>query len=576
MACGFVLLFFGGLGSVPLLDPDEGRYAEIPREMLASRDFVTPHLDGVLYFEKPPLYYWLNAAAIAALPSPEIASRLTGACFGLAGLGLTWLLGCAMGGRRTGLLAAIVLGTAPLYVALARAAIIDMVVTFFLSATLVCFWFAQEGDSERRSRLLLWYGAFAAAALATLAKGLIGIVIPGAVAFLFLLFTRRWSVLRRVPWVSGPLLFLAIAAPWHVLAARRNPDFLWFYFIHEHVLRYATAEALRQQPFWFFGAVLLVGLLPWSGLLPAVIALLRRSTERLRDRPALVFLLIWAGFVFLFFSASRSKLVPYILPALPPLAVLMALAVAEAAEREGNARRWLRAGAASGALLLGLLTVPFLWASLGRIAVFSPRVSPVLFAFALPALAMALAAAAIWWRRGGTEEGRAWGLPAMAAAAVLLVGCLWAAGPRVAVDSSSHELAGFLKQRLGPQDEVYAYDCYPQSLPFYLGRLIGVVRYRGELGFGIDHLPAQVRSLRFPTSGQFQDRWRSSRLVYLVLEGRDLRKMEADGLTPGPILWRRKKFLLMTNQRLDQEAQKLAQPLPTSITWSPARTGLHK
>jgi 4-amino-4-deoxy-L-arabinose transferase-like glycosyltransferase len=546
VACGFLLLFFGGLGSVPLLDPDEGRYAEIPREMLASRDFVTPHLDGVLYFEKPPLYYWLNAAATAALPSPEVASRLTGACFGLAGLALAWLLGCAMGGKRTGLLAAIVLGTAPLYVALARAAIIDMVVTFFLSATLTCFWLAQEEDGERRSRLL-WYGSFLAAALATLAKGLIGIVIPGAVAFLFLLVTRRWSVLRRVPWVGGTVLFLAVAAPWHVLAALRNPDFLWFYFIHEHVLRYATAEALRQQPFWFFGAILLVGLLPWSGLLPAAIALFRSDPARLRDRPALVFLLAWAGFVFLFFSASRSKLVPYILPALPPLAVLGALAAGEAAAREGSARRWLRTGAAAGALLLAILILPFLWAALGQVEIFSPRFSPLLFAFALPALAMALAAAAIWWRRGTTEDGRTWGLPAMAGAAVLLIGCLWAVGPRIALDRSSQELAGFLKQRLGPQDEVYAYDCYPQSLPVYLGRLIGVVRYRGELSFGIDHLPAEIRALRFPTSGQFQDRWRSSRLVYLVLEDRDLRKLEADGLTPGPILWRRKRLLLMTN-----------------------------
>jgi len=550
--CGFLLLFLGGLGSIPLIDPDEGRYAEIPREMLQGHDFVTPHLNGVLYFEKPPLYYWLNAAAAAVLPGPELASRLTGACFGLAGLGLACLLGSAMGGKRTGLLAAIVLGTSPLYVALARAAIIDTTVTFFLSATLTCFWLAQantlEGGPGRRSRLL-WYAAFAAAALATLAKGLIGIVIPGAVVFLFLLFTRRWSVLRRLPWVGGPLVFLAIAVPWHVLAARRNPDFLWFYFVHEHLLRYATSEALRQEPFWFFGAILLVGLLPWSGLFPAAAALLRSSPERLRDRPALVFLLTWAGFVVLFFSASRSKLVPYVLPALPPLAVLAALAVAEAAEREGRVRSWLRIGAAAGALALGILLVPFLWASLGQIEIFSPRFSPFLFALALPAVVTALSAAAIWWRRGATEEGRARGLTAMAGAAVLLIGCLLAVGPRVGLDRSSRALASFLKNRLGPEDEVYAYACYPQSLPVYLGRLIGVVRYRGELAFGIDHLPAATRALRFPTAGQFQDRWRSSRLVYLVLEGSDLRQLEEDGLTPGPILWRQKKLLLMTNQR---------------------------
>ena len=103
----------------------------------------------------------------------------------------------------------------------------------------------------------------------------------------------------------------------------------------------------------------------------------------------------------------------------------------------------------------------------------------------------------------------------------------------------------------------------------------GVVRYRGELAFGIDHLTAEVRTRRFPTSGQFQDRWRSSRLVYLVLEGRDLRKLEADGLAPGPILWRQKKLLLMINRQPDQQAQKLAEPRQTSIPWSPARAGLH-
>ncbi|MEA2602948.1 MAG: hypothetical protein QOF89_3940 [Acidobacteriota bacterium] len=484
--CGFILLFFGGLGTIPLLDPDEGRYAEIPREMLLRGDFVTPRLNGVLYFEKPPLYYWLNAVALAALSRPEIASRLTGAGCGLAGLGLAWLLGLSMGGRRTGLQAAIVLGTTPLYVALARTAIIDMTVTFFLSATLTCFWLAQEKDGDRGARPL-WYGAFVSAALATLSKGLIGIVIPGAVVFLFLLFTRRWQVLRRVPWVGGPLLFLAIAVPWHVLAAQRNPDFLWFYFIHEHFLRYATPIADRQQPFWFFGPVVVLGMLPWSGLLPAIVTLFRRCPERLRDCPHLVFLACWAGFVILFFSVSRSKLVPYVLPAFLPLAVLVSLALAEADPT--RARAWIRTGATIGALLMG---------------------------------------------------------------------CLWAVGPRVAHDRSAHEVARFLKGRLGPEDEVYSYRFYPQSLPVDLGRLIGVVRYRGELAFGIDHLPPEVRAHRFPTAEQFRDRWRSSpRPIYLVLESSDLGHMEGDRLAPGPIVFRQSRFLLMTNQRFPNERKPL-------------------
>jgi 4-amino-4-deoxy-L-arabinose transferase-like glycosyltransferase len=271
-----LLLFFGGLGSYPLLEPDEGRYGEIPREMLAQHDFVTPRLNGVLYFEKPPLYYWLNAAALSVLEDPETACRLASALFGLAGVGLAWRLGRSMGGNRIALLSALVLGSSPLWVALSRANIIDMTLTFFLTATLTCFWLAQEREKGAPGERLFWYGMFVAAALATLAKGLIGFVIPGAVIFFYLLFTRRWRLLARVPWVAGVALFLLVAVPWHVLAARRNPDFAWFYFVHEHFLRYATPEARRQKPFWFFIAVLLAGMLPWSGLLPAALLRFRR------------------------------------------------------------------------------------------------------------------------------------------------------------------------------------------------------------------------------------------------------------------------------------------------------------
>lgn len=538
LAAAVVLAFLGGLGAIPLIEPDEGRYAEIPREMLLRGDFVTPHLNGVPYLEKPPLYYWMSAGAMAVIRRPEVACRIAGAALGLAGLALAYALGRSMGGRNAGLFAALILGTAPLYVALARAAIIDMVLTFFLSASLTCFWLAQERQGGRAARWL-WYGAFAAAALATLAKGLIGILIPGAVVFLFLLLTRRWSVLARVPWWGGLLLFFAIAVPWHVLAARRTPDFLEFYFIHEHLLRYATRTAERPGPFWYFGPVLLLGLLPWSGFLPATFRLFRRGP--LRERPGVVFLAAWAGFVVLFFSASQSKLIPYVLPAFPPLAVLLALSLEAVQEKS----RWLRAGAATAAALLAMLAALFLWAALGRVARFSPAFSPALFVFALAAAGVSLFAAAVWSRRGGP----AWrGVAAFAAGGLLCIGCLWAAGPRIAFYRSAVEIARFLSPRLAPGDEVYSYHCYPQTLPVYLGRLIGVVDYSGELAFGITHLPPAERRRRFPSSRQFLPVWTSGRTVYLVLEKRDLPEMRENDLAPGPILLQQGKLLLMTNR----------------------------
>jgi 4-amino-4-deoxy-L-arabinose transferase-like glycosyltransferase len=535
-----LLLFFGGLGSYPLLEPDEGRYAEIPREMLARGDFVTPHLNGVLYFEKPPLYYWLNAAALSLPGRPEVLCRLFSALFGLACVGLAWALGRSMGGPRVGLTAAIVLGSSPLWAALSRANIIDVTLAFFLSATLTCFWLAQEREKGERGERLLWYGMFAAAALAMLTKGLIGFLIPGAVIFLYLLFSRRWRLLSRVPWIGGVALFLAIALPWHVLAARRNPDFLWFYFVHEHFLRYATPEAKRQAPAWFFVTILAVGLIPWSGVLPAAARLFRRDWGRLRDeRPGLIFLACWALFLLLFFSASKSKLVPYILPGVPPLAVLAALALQDA-ETDPRTRGWARVGGAIGALLLSVLAAALLLAALGRIDTgFGPL--PNVLVFAMPTLAASLLSVWLWWR------GRLRSLAALAVAPALLVLGLVSAAPRASLLLSTGPIAHFLAPRLAPGDEVYAYRCYPQTLPIYLRRLVGVVEYKGELDFGIQHLTPEERSRRYPTAAEFRPLWGSERTVYLVLEAEKLPRMREDGLAAGRILMRQDKYLLMTN-----------------------------
>lgn len=536
-----LLLFFGGLGSYPLLEPDEGRYAEIPREMLARGDFVTPRLNGVLYFEKPPLYYWLNAAALSLPGRPEVLCRLFSALFGLAGVGLAWLLGRSIGGPRVGLTAAIVLGSSPLWAALARANIIDVTLAFFLSATLTCFWLAQEKERGERGERLLWYGMFAAAALATLTKGLIGFLIPGAVIFLYLLLARRWRLLPRVPWIGGVALFLAIAAPWHVLAARRNPDFLWFYFVHEHFLRYTTPEARRQAPAWFFVAILAVGLIPWSGALPAAVRLYRRGQGRLREeRPGLIFLACWALFLLLFFSASQSKLVPYILPGVPPLAVLAALALDEA-ERDPQTRAWVRVGGAAGALLLSVLAAALLAVALGQVK--AARVGPLpnVLVFAMPTLAAGLLSVWLWWR------GRLRSLAALAVAPALLVLGLVSAAPRASRLLSTGPIAHFLSPHLGAEDEVYSYRCYPQTLPVYLRRLVGVVEYRGELEFGIQHLTPEERSRRYPTAAEFRPLWSSGKTVYLVLEAEKMPRMRLDGLEPGPILMRQDKYLLMTN-----------------------------
>ena len=545
-AC-LVVLVFWNLGGAPLLEPDEGRYTEIPREMLATGEFVTPHLDGVLYFEKPPLHYWLTAAAIKVLGLSGSSARLWSALFGLAGVALVLGLGAAIGGRRAGAVAAAALGTSPLWVGLARLATLDMTVTFFLTATLACFWLAHRPPDGAGGRRLWWYAMFAAAALSVLAKGLIGIVIPGAVVFFYMWATRQWRVLAAVPWLSGVPLFLAVAAPWHLLAAARTPDFAWFYFVHEHLLRFATSEAQRQEPFWFFAAIVGLGCVPWSGLFPASAFLLewRRLRESLAERREAAFLLIWAGFIIGFFSASHSKLIPYVLPALPPLAVLVGLAVecSRAGRAAPRAERW---GLVAGGALTAVWGLALVWAGLGKIDRLGlvGVVSPGLLG---PGIVVVIAAAMV----AASGFGRAWErrLLALFAAGACLCAAIGGVVPLVGRERSSAALAARLRPELRPGDLVFSYGCFPESLPVYLDRTVGVADFEGELAFGIGHLAPDERRRRFPTAEEFRGVWDSGRRVFAVAERRSWsQQLTEGGIAHARLLWQGEGLVLLSNE----------------------------
>ncbi len=542
-----LMLYFGALGRPPLLEPDEGRYTEIPREMLARHDFVTPHLDGVLYFEKPPLYYWFNALSIRLFGINEFSSRFWSAAFGLLGLGLAYLLGRRCGGRAVGEWSALTLATSLLYLALSHLAIIDMTLTFFFSLTMTCFWLAWEATGGWKERLL-WYGMFLGAALTVLSKGLMGIALPGAIAFLTILLTSGWAVLKRVPWVSGTLLFLAVALPWHVLAQIRNPDFFSIYIVREHFLRYLTPVSDRQEPFWFFLPVVALGLLPWSGLLLGVPSLLGGLPLRraLRERRAVVFLVCWAGFLILFFSASQSKLIPYVLPAFPPLAVLAAMVLLGQGAPTLLWRRLERAGIILGCLLVLVLGAALAAAGLGRVPAFDPsgRLHLLLLALGiLTVLASLLAGAA--WLVNASSTARAYSL---FIAGALLFAAIWAAAPQIAVGRSSKAFVPYLQAHLRPGDRLFSFNYYPQTLPVYLHRLMDVADFQGELAFGISKLPPQVRENRFPDAAQFKKIWDSGQRVYLVTDHESLPRMKADGLDRATVLEEQRTLLLLTNR----------------------------
>ena len=334
----FVVFWFATLSQRALISPDEGRYAMLSLAMLESGDWITPRLNGILYFEKPALQYWMGAASFMAFGINEFAAR-----FWPALTGILSVLAVGLTARRlwgSGQYAALVMGGSTWVIANSHFLTLDMGVTFFLTLTLCAFLWAQhDGASPAERRYAMWL-AWAAMAGATLSKGLIGLLIPGCTLVLYSLVSWQWTAWRRMQWLAGTAIFLVLAVPWFWLVAERNPGFTDFFFIHEHFQRFLTNEARREGPFWYFIPILAIGFLPWVSLLPRLVreAWPRRAGEAFQAER---FALIWAIFIFAFFSKSNSKLPSYILPMFPALSLLLGQTLARIDPRQVKKHLWL-------------------------------------------------------------------------------------------------------------------------------------------------------------------------------------------------------------------------------------------
>jgi 4-amino-4-deoxy-L-arabinose transferase-like glycosyltransferase len=538
----FGLLHFALLGRAPLANPDEGRYAEISREMIASGDWVTPRLDGVKYFEKPPLFFWIEAAFQLAFGPGETAVRAPVALFALGGVLLTYAAGRRLYGRRSGLFAAIVLGTSLLYFCLGRILLIDMAVSVLMSAALVCF-IAGVGDPPGRRRRWLFLGLYAGAALATLTKGLIGFLVPGAVMFIWLLVFNQWRRLRPLYLPTGVAFFLLIAVPWHVLAALRDPEWARFYFVQEHWLRFFTRIHDRFEPWWFFIPIVLLGLFPWVGfLVPAVRSALAGGWRRRGHNTAAWFLVTWAAFIFVFFSMSRSKLVAYVLPVFPPLAVLIGAWLDR--NMLASSAAWRRAlglfGVLCAVLATGVLVIVFrpdVLHNPERVA----QVTPYAWAAAAALAAGAVAGLACQWRSVAPCRG----LAALLGAVVTFYAVLAAAAPHL-VRPGTRDLALFARTHVGPDEMIYHYQAYYHDFTYYARRTVGTVDSVSELGLAID--PEARASGRFLDEAGFLRLWGGPSRLWLVVHKRNTATLFSDPGFRHHAMVENRDFLLLSNQ----------------------------
>jgi 4-amino-4-deoxy-L-arabinose transferase-like glycosyltransferase len=306
----------------PLMLPDEGRYVGVAWEMMRSGDWLTPTLNGLPFFHKPPLFYWITAGAMSLFGAHEGAARaasLLGAWLGAFSL---YLFVQRWSGERAARLTLVALLAQPLFYVGGQFANLDMLVAGCITATIVLL----AHSALSRERGLPWRtalaSAYAMAAAGVLAKGLIGLVIPALVVAAWLLMLRRWRTLLVLLWPPGVLLFALLAAPWFVAVQMRYPAFLDYFFVVQHFKRFAQGGFNNEQPFWFYPVVLALASLPW---LPWLRPLFRRGTlTDAEQAPMRLLMGLWVVLVVLFFSLPKSKLMGYVMPAVPPLAALMA------------------------------------------------------------------------------------------------------------------------------------------------------------------------------------------------------------------------------------------------------------
>ena len=478
------LWFF--LGFLPLLvrplwEPDEGRYGEIPREMLATGDWLTPHLNGVLYFEKPPLQYWLSALSMKLFGVNGAAARLPLALASALFLWAAWSLAKRLGAREP-LWAPFLAATGLLGFLMGQFLTLDALFSAFLVAGIAAFVEAVAQRHEGRLGTAWTLASFTLLAAAMLTKGLAEVILSGGILVFSLAFAwkdvdLRKAVLRTALDPLGWALYLALVVPWFWLVNRANPGHAQFFFIHEHFTRFLTHEHARQgSNNWlldklYFVGVLALGLLPW---LSATLVALRRTWTFLKGRGpqsqdhlarwsiAIVALsFLWP---LVFFSASGSKLAPYILPAIVPLAVLVCLFERQGEEAKAQRRMGWEL------IVLGAL---FLLAA----TLFRKDLGGLAWIYALGA---AFAGLGIWAQVGKSLTAPRLRAALPAALWLLVLVAQFSAGPGKTVTD--------LVRQAPPEVRWISYGTYFQGLPFYARTRVVVVEGTGELAFGRERL----------------------------------------------------------------------------------------
>ncbi len=518
------VIWFSLLGYRDLMEPDEGRYAEIPREMVATGDWTTPRLNDLKYFEKPVFQYWMTAVSFSLFGESNATARLWVALISF--LGALWVMFVAgrLWGEAAGFYAFLVSISGLLYVAMGHIITLDMTVSVFLGIGVGALLIAQSNRDNltqvRNWMLLGW----AALGIATLTKGLIGLVLPGAAIVLYSLWMRDWALWKHLHLGKGLLLFLLVTAPWFIAVSLANPEFLEFFFIHEHFDRYTSTVHMRDKPWWYFLAILLLGAVPWISAVTK--NLFKPDFAWLPAKAAIFdpirFLWVFAVFIFVFFSMGSSQLPAYLLPMFPALSLMIGKTLAE--NPRLGPEIWLMP-------VVGLVFLVAAW-QIDLVAT-----------SALPA--ELLHTYRPWWLAAtGLMFGGFWlvrhfgaagpkAITALALTALLSVQLLSWGYQTLSSSRSSRTLAEQIRPYVDAGAPVYTVETYPQSLPFYLGKPVQLAIMRSELDMGIRQEPEKW----IPSFAEFKSRWLQDEQAIAVFDAESFSRFNFDEM-PMQIIYR--------------------------------------
>lgn len=499
-------VFFCCLGIPALNPPDEPRYAEIPREMLALHQFLIPHLNGVMYFEKPPLAYWLVAGFMKVFGYSEWAVRASVAVMGVITCLATYALSRRLWNRQTAILSTLILSSSCLFFLMSHLNTTDMSVTFCLTLSLYSFLLAFQHASYPKKWLLLGY---IFSGLAMMAKGLIGIAFPALILLIWVGITQQWRLILKARIITGILIILAINLPWLLLVQKQVPDFLHFYFIVQQFERYATPSAGREMHLWLYATIVVLATFPWMFFLPQ--ALKNGPQKGQTAYENMLFLITWPSFIILFFALSHSILIPYLLPITPPLAIIIGKHINDLIAKNPHKNSFKIPASLTGFFYLILGAGFFICFHLAKIA-------PTTFLIISAVLFLFLGVLILASTHLSSLKSTVFCIALSGYLSLTLGWLIYCHLDKQSIKTLATTIHSLLQKH--PRAEVVNYGFYRQDLPYYTHHLVTIMADYpkedfGELTFGYTH---SLNSHQWMISNAtFKKRWNSHQRLYVVI-----------------------------------------------------------